>query len=100
MASYSVARAANKTLSTTVVDDVTLTEPHGRVQVLNRGTGTATIWVTSGATPADPVAEADDTIPVYAGERVTVATGTQPGYVVKVVGSADPYSVVGLPRED
>ena len=99
MASYTADRAVNKTLSTTVVDVVTLDQPHGEVWVLNRGSGTATIWVTSGAfAPADPAAEGDDSIPVYAGERVRVGTGTQAKYMVKVVGSADDYSVYGVPR--
>lgn len=98
MAAYTAARAVNKTLSTTVVDTVTLTAPAGRVQVLNRGTGTATIWVTTGRAPADPTVAGDDVIPVRAGEYVTVGAGVGGPFVVKVLGSGDPYSVFGLPR--
>ena len=67
--------------------------------MLNRGVGTNTIWVTNGSSsPVDPAAEGDNCIPVYAGQAVRVALGTQSGYVVKVIGSADPYSVYGAPR--
>lgn len=98
MAEYSAARAVSKTLSTTVVDTVTLTAPAGKVQVLNRGTGTNTIWVTLGKTaPADPTVAGDNVIPVRAGEYVTIAKGV-PSLVVKILGSGDPYSVFGLPR--
>lgn len=99
MASYTADRAVNKTLSTTVVDVVTLDQPHGEVWVLNRSAGSNTIWVTSGAfAPVDPVAEGDDSIPVAAGQAVKVGTGSQAKYMVKVVGNADAYSVYGVPR--
>lgn len=99
MASYTADRAVNKTLSTTVVDVVTLDQPHGEVWVLNRSSGAAVIWVTSGAfAPVDPAAAGDDSIPVAAGEKVKVGTGTQAKYMVKVVGSGDSYSVYGGPR--
>lgn len=100
MAAYSAAQVVNKTLSTTTVDTVTLTGAAAEVQVLNRGTSTNTIWVKASATgtPSDPTAAGDDCFPVYAGERITVLRGAGPGAVVKIIGSSDPYSVIGTVR--
>lgn len=99
MAAYTVARAANKTLTTTAVDAVTLSEPAGRVLVLNRSTTpNNVIWVSFGKNPADPVAAADEVIPLAANQYVTVAEGTPKGFIVKVVGNGEPYSVLALPR--
>ena len=98
MANYSVARAANKTLTTTAVDVVTFTSPASRLVVSNRAVGT-TIWVTMGRSPADPVVGADNAIPVFGGTSVTIARGVPAGYIVKVVGSGDAYSVMGLPSD-
>lgn len=97
MAEYSVERSANKTLTTTTVDTVAFTAPHGSVSVVNRA-ATNTIWVTAGRAPVNPVVAADNVIPVLAGRSVVLAEGTPAGFQVKVLGSADAYSVYGGPR--
>ena len=99
MASYSVARAAHKTLSTTTVDTVTLTRKFRRVKVINRD-NTNPIWVTYGSAPADPVANADDIDIVMPGQTLDISmagarTSTSTN-VVKVLGNGGAYSVIGV----
>jgi hypothetical protein len=99
MASYTVQKTANKTLSTTVVDDVTVSRRFGKVAVTNRDP-TNVLWVTVGtvvAPPAAPVANTDEieAIPPNTTRVLDVPSAGQSQPVVKVLGSGGGYSVSG-----
>lgn len=97
MASHTVNRIANKTLTGTTADDVTVTGGFPSVEVVNRGSGV--LWVTSGLGEAvEPTAEGDNVQPVLPNERVTVLWGRTRGsdIMVRLIGDGNPYSVIGV----
>lgn len=97
-------RSVYNTLSTTVVDTVTLQGHWLSVDISNReAAGGASIWVTLGFAdhvPADPVALANETFEVPAGTVLTIPlindTYAQP--CIKLVGSGNAYGIVGNPQ--
>jgi hypothetical protein len=96
MAAETGAASAHATLSGTTVDTVTLTQGFGAVEVIERG-GTLPLWITYGATtPADPVAAADDTTYVPPGAVVTIDANSRGGFIVKILGNGNAYSVQGV----
>lgn len=103
MATWSDVKSHSATLSGTTADTGTLTGGWDYIEVLNRATvNTITVTYarsTVGATT--PTALADDTEPVMAGERVrfrvpTAKQGESRNVEVKIVGSGDPYTVIGV----
>lgn len=105
MATYSVTRAKNATLTGTTVDTVTIKGTYQKVEILNRD-ATNTVWVT--LTPAnvpnvanlpiDPVAAADEAFPVppstafiYSHDGASALS-----YKVKILGNGGAYSVIGV----
>lgn len=92
MASYSVARSKHATLSTTVVDTVTLSDFGQLVEVVNDD-GTNALWVTVDGTT--PVASADNTHRVPANGRKLIDVGApgRTGVAVKVLGNGGAYHV-------
>ena len=100
MASYTAKWAKSATLTSTTVDTITLSGgSYRQLCVLNRGAGTITFTYgenTAGA--ATPTALGDDMFPVMAGMALTLPTGGGwTAVVVKIIGNADAYSVMGLP---
>ena len=100
MAALTAANAKHATLATTVADSVTLTGTGRRVYVTNRAAaGGANLHVTWGTTATaanvtTPVANADDTLVVVPQATKVIDLGGSAGTVtVKVVGSANAYSV-------
>lgn len=93
MASYSVAKAAHPTLTTTTVDTVTLTQAWNRVEVANRS-GAATLWVTTDG--STPVAAADNIEFVPPGTTL-VLVDMDGSVTLKILGNANEYSVTGIP---
>lgn len=95
MASYTVTRSKHATLVASTVDTVTLSLDYSQVEIVNRGT--VDIWATVDGTT--PVAGADDTIFVGAGQFLvltlpTTGAGTD---VVKLISTGTPsYSVTGV----
>lgn len=97
MAAYSELVSKHATLSGTTVDSVTLTKAFGKVEVLNRGTGT--LYVTTGNSVSgttDPTAAGDDTTVVPAGACVELDANGRTGFTVKIIGNGDAYSVQGV----
>lgn len=100
MATYSVSKSANKTLSGTTIDTVEILGQWTAIEVVNRSPS-ITLWVTVGGLPGDvpanPVADGDDCEPVLPNERVTlrVSVPSTEKKIVKLLGSGNPYSVIG-----
>lgn len=104
MAAVTGGKSAHATLTTTTVDTVTLAGTP-KVRVLN-ASGTADLWVTAlrnsgtgASAPADPVANAADTVRIPASQwaafTVDGGTNANPAWptVVKVLGNGNAYSV-------
>lgn len=95
-------RSVYNTLSTTVVDTVTLQGHFCAVEVDNQeASGGASLWITvakAGDTLADPVAFANETFEVPAGTTniVEIYNGASVQPQVKVLGSGNKYGVIGL----
>ena len=100
MASYSASKVANKTLSGTTVDTVSITGGWPAIEVVNRSVSSI-LWAVCGppgTTPSDPTAAGDNIEPVQPGERILVHVGQvtpNVSKIVKVLGSGNDYSVVG-----
>lgn len=93
MATISKAKAAHATLSTTVADKVTITD-YDKVDVINRSASQPLYVSWNGTdTPVTAVAAADDTEYVAPGGFISIDTS---GGAISVVGSANPYSVIGV----
>lgn len=103
MAAVSGAKTCHATLSTTVADAVTLTDPVCQVRVANHHASVITyVTVKSGNTAAGAadattaVAAADETISIPPLTTKEVFYSSIPVYVsLSVVGSANAYSVEG-----
>lgn len=93
MPSYTGATSYHKTLTGTTVDTVTLTGSPDRAEVSNRS-GSATLWLTKGASAAAPVAEANGTDFVLPGQSLEIEMASDG--VVQILGNANAYSVVAL----
>lgn len=96
MAAQTAIKTQHATLSTTVVDSVTLSGAVRQIAVTNRD-GSNVAWVTVGSAPADPVASADETfvIPVSSRKVVWVSSRARSNMVVKILGNGGAYSVEG-----
>ena len=90
MATYTVSRAAHKTLTGTTVDTVNITS--ASVEIINR-VGTDPLWVTIDGT--EPVAGADNIHVVPAGTWKTIRLGnsTDETATIKILGNGNEYSV-------
>lgn len=95
MATDSAIRSVTNTLTTTVADTVTLTQPWPAIEVTNYDT-TNTLWVRQDGTTA--VASADNNTPIAAGtSKILSASITSSGtHVVSVVGSGGSYTIEGV----
>lgn len=90
MADLDATKSVHATLTGTTVDTVTLLQNWDEVEILNRS-GTEPIYFTvNGDTP---VAEAEDTDIVMAGEAVKVSMDSE---TVKLIGDGNDYSVIGV----
>jgi hypothetical protein len=101
VAAYSAVSVKSATLSTTVVDTVTLTGGCTVVEVMCRHATQAisfTVGQSGGA--ATPTALGDNCYVVLAGQRREVAVpGSRAGssdVEVKIIGSGDPYTVTAV----
>jgi hypothetical protein len=86
------------TLTTTTVDQITLTGAgSGRFEVVNRD-GTNTVWVTYSrtGTPVDPVASADDAHVLPPNSSKEFYTFGSNNLIVKILGNGGAYSVEAL----
>jgi hypothetical protein len=96
-ATHTAELTQHATLSTTTIDSVTLTGPCTRVRIYNGAAAGTDLWVTisnvTGTLPADPVSGADGTYRI-AGVSSRYFYGRR-GMSVKLLGSANPYSVEG-----
>ncbi len=102
MAAYTIAAGVaskHATLSTTVVDTVTVTNGVGGAVTINNLTGATTLFVAADTvTPADPTASGDGTYAVPTGKSLVLGPFSRqaPGVndvIVKVVGNANAYGV-------
>lgn len=95
-------RSVYNTLSTVVVDTVTLQGHWAAVEISNREAfGGASLWVTagkSGDTLPTPAALANETFEVPAGGSLVIEmyNGASVNPQVKILGSGNKYGVVGL----
>lgn len=95
-------RSVYNTLSTTVVDDVTLQGHFCAIEVDNQeASGGASLWCTvgkKGDTLADPVAFANETLEVPAGTTLIIEfyNGASVQPQVKILGSGNKYGVIGM----
>ena len=100
MAALTALRAKSATLSTTVVDTVSLLQAWDRIEVTNRDAAVA-MWVTfNGATPTSG---GDDCTYVGPNQSVVVYAPILEGTItagqyhrVGIIGSANAYTVEGL----
>jgi hypothetical protein len=96
MAAVNGNMTVHATLSTTVVDTVTLVGGMTRVVVSNPVAAAADIYFTvslTGTAPVDPVVAANDTYKVPAGKSKSIyARG---GVIIKVLGNGNVYDVEG-----
>lgn len=98
MASYTGARTYHKTLSTTTVDTVALTNIVEFTIKNEVAAGGANISFTysGGGTPTTPVAGANDTFTLVPGEFVTIQYKYAGTVTIKLIGNSNPYSVESL----
>lgn len=104
MASYSAVKAKHPTLTANTVDTVVLSTRWDAVEIKNRGTTTAPLYVNTGRGGADdvtdPTVAGDDTEIVDQGESVLIEVpvdSASSDTVVKVICSAaHAYSVTGV----
>lgn len=97
MAAYSKYRSTTQTLSTTVLDTVSLMQRWDGVEVENI-TGSSALAVTvDGSTP---VLDGDDCYHVEPSQSLKISTSTYLGNstTVQVIGSGNKYRVTGLGR--
>ena len=86
MAALTAHHAAHATLTAATVDTVTLDQPIGWVEVLNRD-ASAVIYVT--ANGVDPTVAGNDTLAVPAGQKLILPTQREFGAAtVKLISSA------------
>lgn len=83
MAAYTVGVAKHATLVASTVDTVTIPAAADEVEVVNRSTGYALYFSTTGT----PTVAGDDTFYVGPGEALTVP-GSKVGTTVKLISSA------------
>jgi hypothetical protein len=93
MASLTAVRAKHATLTTTTADDVTLSGVGTWVRVTNRSTGQPLTVIFGGSTA--PTGLMDDSFVLDVNERRFFLRPGSPNQalVVRVVGSANPYSI-------
>lgn len=90
MASYTVAKSKHATLVAATVDTVNIPASVS-VEVLNRSTDQVIYFTTNGVTP---VAAADDTFIVLAGQSLTIPDSAVHGTAIKLISAGGPdYSV-------
>ena len=80
MASYTVVYAAHKTLSTTVVDTITIARHVNSIDIINRSGGNPlyVTWAPGTTVPADPVAGAVDVDVIPTGMILSLDVPTGP----------------------
>lgn len=94
MTAHTAITAQHGTLSGTTADSVVLSGSAQRVEIVNLD-ATVPIYVTHGPSLADvpvPTSAADDTFVVPPGQVLSV-DGDRNGYVVRLVGNGNVYSV-------
>lgn len=91
MADYSVSRAKHATLSSTTVDNVTLTVPLTGATVINRGTSA----MYAGFDGVTASSAGDNTYYVGPGDSL-VWLGNRTSLVVSVIGNGNAYSVQAI----
>lgn len=100
MATYTVSKSVNKTLSGSIADTVEITGQWTRIEIVNRSTS-ETLWISVGALPGsvpnDPTVAGDNVEPVLPSERVSVRVfvPSTEKKIVKLIGNSNPYSVIG-----
>lgn len=100
MANHSAAKSKTATLTTAVVDHVTITDIARSIEVVHQGNVTDPLFVTCGENPGSPTVGGDDLEIVLPGERLQLKS--PPGQastdvVVSIVSAgAVTYSVIGV----
>ena len=94
MATASAASSVHNTLSGTTADLITITDPHDRVEILNRGLSDVFFTIApEGITPTTAVADADNTTVVPPGMAIVVESPGKRGCTISIVGNGDEYSI-------
>ena len=91
MADYTAARAKHATLTSTTVDNVTLSVPLTGVSVINRGT----VDMYAGFDGVTASSGGDNTYYIGAGDSL-VWFGNRTSLVVSVIGNGNAYSVQAI----